>query len=206
MAREPTSSGFMLNVHAEPDSVQAAFLRRALSALERIARSVPAKTLTEALTAPTDVGSLAQLLSRSEVVGSAVTDLDPLAPALARGVEHRQTLLTLAGGVLSADQAGRILGITRQAIDKRRRAGTLLAVREGSDWRYPACQFENGQVVAGVPDVVRGFGSSSPWVALDFLLAPDTVLAGRTPLEALKAGDHDAVMRLVRGFQGDGFA
>ena len=206
MARESASPGFMLNIHAEPDSVQAAFLRRALAALERIAGSVPTKTLTEALAAPTDVGSLAQLLSRSEVVGSAITELDPLAPALARGVEHRQTLLKLAGGALSADEAGRILGITRQAVDKRRRAGTLLAVREGSDWRYPACQFENGQVVAGVPDVVRGFGSSSPWVALYFLLAPDTVLAGRTPLEALKAGDRDEVLRLVRGFQGDGFA
>jgi hypothetical protein len=41
---------------------------------------------------------------------------------------------------------------------------------------------------------------------LDFLLAPETALAGRTALEALKAGDRDAVLRLVRGFQGDGFA
>jgi hypothetical protein len=196
----------MLNVHAEPDSVQAAFLRRALSALERIAGSVPTKTLTDALAAPTDVGTLAQLLSRSEVVGSAVTELDPLAPALARSIEHRQTLLTLAGGALSADAAGRILGITRQAVDKRRRAGTLLAVREGSDWRYPACQFADGEVVAGIADVVRGLGSASPWVVLDFLLAPDTVLAGRTPLEALQAGDRDAVRRLIRGAQGDGFA
>jgi len=196
----------MLNVHAEPDSVQAAFLRRALSALERIASTVPAKTLTEALAAPTDVGSLAQLLSRSEVVGSAVTELDPLAPTLARGVEHRRTLLTLAGGAVSADEAGQILRITRQAVDKRRRAGTLLAVREGSDWRYPACQFDNGEVVSGIPDVVVGFGSSSPWVVLDFLLAPDTVLAGRSPLAALKAGDREPVLRLVRAAQGDGFA
>jgi hypothetical protein len=196
----------MLNAHAEPDSVQAAFLRRALSALERIASNVPAKTLTEALAAPTDVGSLAQLLSRSEVVGSAVTELDPLAPALARGVEHRRTLLNLAGSAMSAEEAGQILGITRQAVDKRRRAGTLLAVREGSDWRYPACQFEDGEVVAGLPDVMRRFDPANAWMVLDFLLAPDTVLAGRTPLEALKAGDHDQVLRLVRGIQGDGFA
>jgi hypothetical protein len=206
MAREAAPSSFMLNVHAEPDSVQAAFLRRALSALERIASTVPVKTLTDALAAPTDVGSLAQLLSRSEVVGSAVTELDPLAPALARGVEHRRTLLNLAGGAVSADEAGQILGITRQAVDKRRRASTLLAVREGSDWRYPACQFDGGEVVAGIPDVVAGFGSSSPWVVLDFLLAPDTVLAGRSPLEALKAGDREPVRRLVRVAQGDGFA
>jgi hypothetical protein len=206
MVRKPASSGFMLNVHAEPDSVQAAFLRRALSALERIAGSAPTKTLTEALAAPTDVGSLAQLLSRSEVVGSAVTELDPLAPALARNVAHRQRLLTLAGGTLSADEVGQILGITRQAVDKRRRAGTLLTVQEGSAWRYPACQFADGKVMAGIPEVVRGFSSASPWVKLDFLLTPDTVLAGRTALEALKAGDRDEVVRLVHGLQGDAFA
>jgi hypothetical protein len=31
-------------------------------------------------------------------------------------------------------------------------------------------------------------------------------LAGRTPLEALKAGDRDEVVRLVHGLQGDAFA
>jgi len=112
----------------------------------------------------------------------------------------------LAGGALSADEAGRILGITRQAVDKRRRASTLLAVRERSDWRYPACQYENGELVLGIPDIVRGFGPARPWLALDFLLAPDTVLSGRSPLEALRAGARDEVLRLVRGAQGDGFA
>ena len=103
MAREHAPSSFMLNVHAAPDLVQAAFLRRAMSALERIAGSASAKTLTDALAASTDVGSLAQLLSRSDVVGSAVVELDPLAPMLARNVEHRQKLLQLAGGALSAE-------------------------------------------------------------------------------------------------------
>ena len=116
-----------------------------MSALERIAGNASAKTLTDALAASTDVGSLAQLLSRSDVVGSAAIDLDPLAPMLARNVEHRQKLLQLAGGALSAEEAGRTLGITRQAVDKRRRARTLLAVREGSDWRDPACQFHEGE-------------------------------------------------------------
>ncbi len=75
-----------------------------------------------------------------------MADLDPLVPALARNVEHRQKLLKLAGGVLSAENAGRTLGITRQAVEKRRRSNTMLAVREGSDWRYPACQFNEGEV------------------------------------------------------------
>jgi len=69
LAREHAPSSFILNVHAAPGSVQAAFLRRAMSALERIAGSASTQTLTDALAASTDVGSLAQLLSRSDVVG-----------------------------------------------------------------------------------------------------------------------------------------
>jgi len=203
---QPVPTNMLINVHAEPGSVQAAFLRRAMSALERISANVPAKALADALAAPTDVGSLAQLLSRSDMVGSAVTELDPLVPALARSVEHRRTLLELAGGVLSADQAGRMLGISRQAVDKRRRAGTLLAVREGSDWRYPACQFDQGEVISGIADVVRGFTEAGAWIALDFLLAPDTVLGGRSPLAALRAGEREAVQRLIRTETSDGFA
>ena len=136
-----------------------------------------------------------------------MTDLDPLAPALARNVEHRERLLALAGGAVSAADAGRLLGgITRQAVDKRRRANTLLAVREGSDWRYPACQFAEGEIVSGIADVVNGFAEAGSWAALDFLLAPDSALGGRTPLEALRAGDREAVLRLVRVNQADGFA
>jgi hypothetical protein len=206
LAREHSPSGFMLNIHAAPDSIQAAFLRRAVSALERIAGRASAKTLTDALAASTDVGSLAQLLSRSDVVGSAVVELDPLAPMLARNVEHRQKLLQLAGGALSAEEAGHTLGITRQAVDKRRRANTLLAVREGSDWHYPACQFHQGEVLPGIADVVQGFATAGPWAALDFLLASDTVLEGSTPLQVLESGERDRVIRLVRSSQGDGFS
>ena len=206
MAREHAPSSFTLNVHAAPDSIQAAFLRRAMSALERIAGNASAKLLTDALAASTDVGSLAQLLSRSDVVGSAAIDLDPLVPMLARNVEHRQKLLQLAGGALSAEEAGRTLGITRQAVDKRRRARTLLAVREGSDWRYPACQFHEGEILPGITDVVLGFATAGPWAALDFLLASDTVLEGRTPLQVLQGGDRDQVRRLIRSSQGDGFS
>ena len=195
-----------VTVQEEPKSIRTAFLRRATSALERISANVPAKDLADALSAPTDAGSLAQLLSRSDMVGAAINDLDPLVPALARNVEHRQNLVERAGGTMSAEDAGRILGISRQAVDKRRRAGTLLAVREGSDWRYPLCQLDQGEVIGGISDVVRGFAAAGPWVALDFLLASDTALGGRTALQALRDGDREAVRRLIRIETSDGFA
>ena len=99
---------------------------------------------------------------------------------------------------LSADATARRLGITCEIVDERRRVGTLLAISEGSDWWYPACQFRQGEVVPGLTKVIRGLAAAGPWGMLDFLLAPNTVLAGRTPLQALLAGDRNAVLRLVR--------
>jgi len=206
MPRSEPHSGLVLNFQTDPDSIQAAFLRRAMSALERIAATAPSKALTEALAAPTGAGALAQLLSHSELIGAAVADLDPLVPALARNVEHRRELLKRTGGVMSAEEAGKIAGVSRQAIDKRRRSNAILAIREGSDWKYPACQFQDGGVLLGIADIVRGFETQGAWVALDFLLAADSTLGGRSPLEALRQGDRASVERLIRANAGDGFA
>ena len=206
MPRTPHSTELVLSFQTDPDSVQAAFLRRAMSALERIIVTAPSKALTAALAAPTGAGTLAQILSHPEFIGEAVAHLDPMVPALARNVEHRNQLLERAGGVLSAEEAGKITGITRQAIDKRRRSNAIVAVREGSDWKYPACQFRDGEVLPGIAEVVRGLEGQGAWATLDFLLAPDSALGGRSPLEALRQGDISAVERLVRANAGDGFA
>ncbi|WP_210168230.1 helix-turn-helix domain-containing protein, partial [Microvirga massiliensis] len=48
------------------------------------------------------------------------------------------------GSTVSAEEAARLLGIAHGAVDERRRAGILPPIREGSDWRYPACQFPAG--------------------------------------------------------------
>lgn len=206
MPRAPHSTELVLSFQMDPDFVQAAFLRRAMSAIERISVTAPSRALTAALAAPTGAGTLAQILSHPEFIGEAVTDLDPMVPALARNVEHRNQLLKRAGGVLSAEEAGKITGITRQAIDKRRRSNAILAVREGADWKYPACQFRDGAVLPGIAEVVRDLEGQGAWATLDFLLAPDSALGGRSPLEALRQGDLGAVERLARANAGDGFA
>nr|WP_294545287.1 hypothetical protein [uncultured Rhodopila sp.] len=135
--------------------------------------------------------------------------LDPLAPLIARNAGHRLELLERCGATLTAEQAGKLIGISRQAIDKRRRSGTLIGLRQGGSWHYPQCQFDEQrhEVIAGLPRLLEAMRGSSPWVILDFLLAPDQTLNGRTPLEVLRAegwtGDLD---RLVRIEHGDGFA
>lgn len=201
----PERLGFILSA----DPVRAAFQRRSIDAVNRIAAQAPTKSLANALGAPTDVGGLARILSDGEAIGAAVPTLDPLAPLIARNTEHRLELLERCGATLTAEQAGQFIGISRQAIDKRRRSGTLIALRQAGSWQYPRCQFNEArhEVIAGLPKLLESMAMSNPWVVLDFLLAPDRTLDGRTPLDVLRAeGWTSDLDRLGRIQQGDGFS
>jgi hypothetical protein len=170
-----------------PDPVRAAFQRRSFEALNRIATQAPTESLVHALGAPTDVGALARILSDGEAIGLAVPALDPLAPLIARNAEHRLKLLEHCGAILTAEQAGKLIGISRQAIDKRRRSRTLIAVRKGKNRLFPYIQFdeERHEVIDGLPRLLAAMPVSSPWIVLDFVSAPDQTLGGKTPLEVL---------------------
>ena len=86
-------------------------------------------------------------------------------------------------------QVSTALGITRQAVDKRRLRRALLAVPNGSgDYVYPACQFTADGVIPGLEDVLRAFRIRSPWTQLSALLAPAPALGGKSILETLKSG------------------
>jgi hypothetical protein len=171
--------------------------------------SASLEALAQALEAATDFGAVASALSSSGIP-KAVLDLDPLVDALARGATERDRLATQAGGLLSAVEAGRALGISRQAVDKRRRGGQLLAVKVAGDWRYPAIQIDvDGQVSRLLPAVLEDGANvgMTGWAMLDFLLAPDEALGGLTPLEHLRrdVADSGEVRRLLQAAKADAF-
>ena len=161
------------------------------------------------MAAPTDFGILARVLTDVGVIGTAVAELDPVALDLANEIDRRDQLVLRNGGMLSAEEAGLLLHIGRQAVDKRRRNKTLLAIRQAGDWFYPRAQFHEHEVIPGIPEIIKGFEASGPWVTLEFVVTADAVLDGLTPREALlKGGElHQRVMTLVRGHEaGEGFA
>lgn len=149
---------------------------------------------------------MSQVLGDLGVIGPA-GQMEPLAPLVARNAQHREGLLEQAGGIFSAAEVAQLLAISRQAVDKRRAKGALLALKQGSDWRYPRCQFVDADTIPGLAEVVRGMAASGPWVTLDFLLAPDTALGGLSPFEALSKNRLADVLRLVRAEGGgNGFS
>ena len=80
-------------------------------------------------TAPTDAGALARAISDTLPADNASSELDPLASLIARGAEQKLELLKQAGGGLSASNVSRLLHISLQAVDKRRREGSFSQCR-----------------------------------------------------------------------------
>lgn len=203
MANRPRAEpSLVLGFSTRLGSIRNLFLRRTEHVLRRIVETTDEAVLAAALTAPTDVGTLSQVLGDLGVIGPA-GQMEPLAPLVAHNAQHREGLLEQAGGIFSAAEVAQLLGISRQAVDKRRAKGALLALKQGSDWRYPRCQFVDADTIPDLAEVVRGMAASGPWVTLDFLLAPDTALGGLSPLEALSKNRLADVLRLVRA-EGDG--
>lgn len=187
------------------DPLREAFRRRAMGAVERMAREAAPEALIAAMAAVTDTGTLARAAA-DQAAGEALRRLDPLAAAIARGAEAKAALIKAAGGVLSAEAVGKFLGISRAAVDKRRAAGKLLALRIGGDWAYPTIQFHEDEVLPGIPVVLAGMTDASGWSVLSFLLADHAALGGRSPLAVLRAGDMPAITRLLGARDHDAFA
>lgn len=183
-----------------------------LSVMQRAMRAVTAsfdafdqEKLSELAAGETDAEVLLGLASSSLLV-EALEEKDPLAGARLRGIEEQMRLLDEAGGALGATEAGEILGgISRQAVDARRKKGRLLAVATGRHgWRYPRCQFApegtRDKVVRGLDKVLAAIEDDlGGWMRLAFLLSPEERLGGRRPLDLLKeSGEVDAVERAAR--------
>jgi hypothetical protein len=178
-----------------------AFLKRSVKMLERVSSSASSEALQSALSSPTDVGGVASLLSDLAPLDVDLSVVDPFMAAMARGAAIKRELLTSGGGGLTSSQVAGALGITRQAVDKRRTRHALLAVPNGSgEYVYPACQFTPDGVIPGLEEVLRAFQIKNPWTQLSVLLASAPSLRGKTILEVLKAGEIERAVDIVVSF------
>jgi hypothetical protein len=140
-------------------------------------------------------------------VDASAFEPDARARAVLRGLEYAREDLRDAGGAYDLDQVRAVLnGVSRQAITKRVKDGSLLAVPGPNGKRsYPTFQFTGeGTVVSGLKAVLDAFPSRNPWMVLNFLVNPQDGLGDRKPIDLLRAGDVDAVVSAARriGVQG----
>lgn len=163
-----------------------AFMVRVIHALEDIMHNIDEDRLSSLLASATDIEVLLSTINLPEAAHIFLIS-DPLASAKLRGIALRKSLLEYDGGCYSATQAAEHLHISRQAVDKRRKAGKLLAIKISRDYMYPAWQFSQKGIIDGLEEVLLLLdrGNNDPWAKLAFFLTPDPKLDNKTPLSVM---------------------
>ena len=117
--------------------------------------------------------------------------------------ELRDTLLEKSEGSLSLTQAANLLGISRQALHKRIKAGSALGMMRGNGLVLPRAQFADREgrpeILPGIPEVVRLFSVAGGWSALQFLVEADPNLA-KPPIQALREGRVAEVVSAAKAY------
>ena len=120
--------------------------------------------------------------------------------------QGRNELVALLGPFWSAGKTRQALGLkTRQALNERRRAGTVLGLRTSDgEIVYPVSQFMRHdagvQVRPALVGLFRTLREHDPWAVATLLHAAAPELGGQTPLERarLAGADEDVLLDLAR--------
>jgi hypothetical protein len=177
-----------------------AFYTRILRALKDLEADLTSASIEEATAAPTDNLVMLEALSSASWV-SQLTAQDPILASKLRGFELRQEMLKKAEGVLSSGKVAELLKLSRQAVDKRRAANQLLALTQGRrGYSYPSFQFEDGTTLDGLEEVLRNLSALDPWMQLRFFTSSHERLGNKTPIEALRSGRANDVVRAASAY------
>ena len=128
-------------------------MMRAINAVLRFTE-LSEDSIVDAARSPRDLDVLVKGLLVSPIVED-LKAIEPLTPAFIRGYESKHNLVEEHGGTLSAEKVGGVLSISRQAVEKRRQAGKLLALTIGRHgYRYPVWQFNKNGTLLGLEQVL----------------------------------------------------
>jgi hypothetical protein len=182
------------------------FFSRAFNALSSITNELSSQSVEELTASPTDFELLVNALSAASIAAES-SDGDPLIRAKLRGIEHRKRIIEKLGGSLSVEQVSELIGISRQAVDKRRSQNQLIGLTQGKrGYAYPAFQFEDGKTLDGLKEVLDALNGHDPWMQSIFFANGNDRLNHRTPLDALRQGETEAVVRAAEAYGEQGAA
>lgn len=182
---------------SDRDPLHRIALNRALYALTDLIHQMDEASLERATSKPNHFEFLFEVLQSSLTVSEAKENA--VYQALLRGVRAKQQLLEMNGGCVGPGELGEVLGITRQAVDKQRRKGKLVAVQTSArGWLYPLWQVRDGRKIRGLEEVLDVLHGQEPWMVFQFFLVPSPRLSDGlsehwecSPLDVLSALHDD---------------
>lgn len=177
--------------------------RRALEKLTlAIAKAVEAAsddTLAD-IVGSTDLRHALAIAPR-DIAPESPADLEAIKTARERTAQFREDMAARAGGMYDRVHVAAMLGVTPAAIEKQRQRGQILGVSYGSEIRYPAAQFVDGEAVSQLKRILEALADTDPWEQLMLLTTP---LAGfgdgtQTVLQLLAQKPNPEELRQIVG-------
>jgi len=138
-----------------------------------------------------------------EVLQEQSKDIDlkvEMIKAMSLGMEEREKILESSGPYLSLEEAGKALGVTKQAAHSKIAKGTLLGIKIKDEWRLPAWQLRDGEIIGGLAEVLNVLNGETALAKLGFFETPNIYLGEQTPKEVLLQGQVDAVLKAALAF------
>lgn len=130
---------------------------------------------------------------------------DKLANAMARGLSVREKMAAEEGGSLSADEAARRLGVSKQSVLNMYHAGKVLAWRTEKQGaiRLPVWQFTEDHRLPGLEEVIAKLNEGNvldDWGRIGFFLQTHGIVDDRRPLDLLRDGKLGEVLRAAEAY------
>jgi hypothetical protein len=181
-------------------------LDRGTRTLRRLLARAGSKGVGPLQTTTNEAGFLmaAARLAIEELGISADAAEKDLHEARLRGLERMAQLRKAAEPVLETGDVCALLGVSRETIRKKVDRKQLLALPKGGDRVFPAFQFQEGDVLPGIAEVLSSLDTDSPFVVLSFLLSKNTEWNGKSACELLQSGKLEPVLAEARGFLSHG--
>ena len=125
---------------------------------------------------------------------------------LERYYQRRRELLTSS---ITTPQVAKLIGCQAiTTVHDRRKANTLLAIKDHGVYKFPLWQFDpegDDGVIDGLPEILKTLQISN-FAKLNWLTKPLRAFNNQTPVEILKQGDRDEIEDLVIEARGVGVA
>lgn len=116
-----------------------------------------------------------------------------------RGEVGKLELLEKAEPMFTIDQVAEVLNRSRQAVHKRLQSGSLFGMMRKGEFRIPAWQIREGEVVPGIAKVLKKLDTTD-WGKMLFFHSENMQLEGRRPMDLILEGDADSVAEVAALF------